>query len=291
MSKRTLPGVPQGRPQMSAHSYLSPQALQRWDASIGLRAAADADEDRTITIYDIIGEDWWTGAGFTAKRMAAALRSLGKGPVTVAINSPGGDFFEGLAMYSMLREHPGDVTVKVMGLAASAASLVAMGGDEIQISRAGFFMIHNTWIVAMGNRNDLRDLADQIEPFDEAMADVYAAHTGETPEAMGKLMDRESWIGGAAAVAQGFADSLLPSDQVSANAQARVGVAAVRKLEAALRSSGMSKVEAMRLISEFKSSAGDPAGSGGDDPVGRAPSEPRDEEGAELLATFREFTI
>src|SRR4051812_44221305 len=152
MSKKTLPQVPRGRPQIDVRSYISPGALARWDAGLALRAdaAGGTEDDRTIGIYDIIGEDWWTGAGFTAKRMASALRALGKGPVTVAINSPGGDFFEGLAMYSMLREHPGDVTVKVMGLAASAASLVAMAGDDVQISRAGFFMVHNTWLMAAG---------------------------------------------------------------------------------------------------------------------------------------------
>jgi len=290
MSKKTLPQVPQGRPQIGVRSYISQGALARWDAGLALRAEAGSDEDRTIGIYDIIGEDWWTGAGFTAKRMSAALRALGKGPVTVAINSPGGDFFEGLAMYSMLREHPGDVTVKVMGLAASAASLVAMAGDDVQISRAGFFMIHNTWLMASGNRHDLRDLADQIEPFDMAMADVYAARTGDTAENMGKLMDRESWIGGTAAVSQGFADSLLPSDQVQAKALAG-NVAAVRRLEAALRSSGMPKAEAMRLISEFKSSLGDPAGGGAGDPAGRDdPAEPRDE-AAELLAGLRAFKV
>lgn len=293
MSKRTLPAVPQARANHhGARTYLSPSALARWDSTLGLRADATtgSEDDRTIGIYDIIGEDWWTGAGFTAKRMAAALRSLGKGPVTVAINSPGGDFFEGLAMYSMLREHPGDVNVKVMGLAASAASVVAMAGDTVQIARAGFFMIHNVWVIAEGNRNDLRDLADQLEPLDASMADVYAARTGDTPDNMGKLMDRESWIGGSAAVAQGFADALLASDEVTTNARVGATVAAVRRMEAALRASGMSKVEAMRLISEFKSSAGDPAGSGAGDPP-RDPTNPRDEGAAELLSMLREFKV
>jgi ATP-dependent Clp protease protease subunit len=273
--KKTLPGLPMGRPQIDVRSYVSPSALSRWDSALRAAAADDAEDekDRTIGIYDVIGEDWWTGAGFTAKRMAGALRALGKGPVTVAINSPGGDMFEGMAMYSMLREHQGDVTVKVMGLAASAASIVAMGGDEVRIARSGFFMIHNCWMLAAGNRHDLRDLADQIEPFDMAMADVYAARTGEDLKAIGKLMDRESWIGGSAAVEQGFADALLASDEVGKSEPA-ASAAAVRRMESALRASGMSKVEAMRLISEFKSSAGDPAGGGEGDPTGRAAGDP-----------------
>ena len=289
MTIRTLPVVPQGRPQVDVRAHVAPSAMNRWDASI--RAEQDADE-RTIGIYDVIGEDWWTGGGFTAKRMSAALRSLGKGPVTVAINSPGGDMFEGIAMYSMLRDHPGEVTIKVMGLAASAASIVAMAGDEIRIARPAFLMIHNCWGCVCGNRHDLRDVSDQLEPFDAAMADVYAARTGESIEAMAKLMDRETWIGGSAAIDQGFADALLESDQV-AKGDGKTQAAAVRRLESALRVSGMSKAEAMKLISEFKSSAGDPAGGGeGDptepgrgDPVGAVPGV------SEYLAALKTFSV
>lgn len=268
MTIRALPSVPQGRPQVDVRSYVSPMALNRWDSSLRAADEQDADE-RTIGIYDVIGEDWWTGGGFTAKRMSAALRSLGKGPVTVAINSPGGDMFEGIAMYSMLREHPGEVTVKVMGLAASAASIIAMAGDSVQIARPAFLMVHNCWLMAAGNRHDLRDIADQLEPFDAAMADVYSARTGDDAKAMAKLMDRETWIGGSAAVDQRFADSLLESEEVKKSDGKGKAAAAVRRLESALRSSGMSKAEAMCLISEFKSGAGDPAGSGEGDPTGR----------------------
>lgn len=267
MTIRAIPGLPSGRPQADVRSYISPMALSRWDANIRASEEQDADE-RTIGIYDVIGEDYWTGAGFTSKRMAAALRSLGKGPVTVAVNSPGGDMFEGITMYSMLREHPGEVTIKVMGLAASAASVLSMAGDTVQIARPAFFMIHNAWVMAVGNRNDLIEIAQTLKPFDEAMADVYAARTGEDQKAMAKLMDRESWIGGSAAVEQGFADALLDSDQVR-KSDGKANAAAVRRIESALRASGMPKSEAMRLISEIKSSSGDPAGGGEGDPTGR----------------------
>ncbi len=289
MTIRALPGVPMGRPQIDVRSYVSPMALNRWDASIRAAAEQGADE-RTIGIYDVIGEDWWTGGGFTSKRMAGALRSLGKGPVTVAINSPGGDMFEGIAMYSMLREHPGEVTIKVMGLAASAASIIAMGGDTVQIARPGFLMIHNCWLLVAGNRHELRDVADQIEPFDAAMADVYAARTGDPVEQMAKLMDRESWIGGSAAVEQGFADALLDSEAVK-KGDAKASAAAVRRLESALRASGMSKSEAVKLISEFKSSAGDPAGSGEGDPTERGQGDPATPSVDDIVAAFRSFDL
>lgn len=287
MSLRHLPGAPTGRPGASVRTEILPRAFDRWQP--GLRAAAD-DEDRTISIYDVIGYDYWSGDGVTDKRVASALRQLGKGPVTVNINSPGGDMFTGLAIYNLLREHPGEVTVKVLGLAASAASVIAMAGDTVQIARAGFLMIHNAWVVAAGNRNDLREIADWLEPFDESMADIYAARTGEDMKAIRKLLDAESWIGGSAAVEQGFADELLPSDQV-ADKGAAARAHASRRLEAALRASGLPKSEAMRLISEFKSGVGDPAGSGEGDPTARGEGDPAASPGiartAAALSAFR----
>lgn len=264
MTKRNMPIISAARPCAGVGSEVLPKAFDRWDS--GIRAATD--EDRSLSVYDVIGEDWWTGEGVTAKRIAGVLRSMGPGPVTVNVNSPGGDMFEGLAIYNLLREHDGDVTVKVIGLAASAASVIAMAGDTVQIARAGFLMIHNCWIGVIGNRNDLRDAADTIEPFDAAMADIYAARTGDSLESMQKLMDAESWIGGAAAIDGGFADELLPSDQVGKEDQ-KTSAAAVRRVEAALRSSGLPRSEAQKLIYEFKSSLRDSAGGGEGDPTGR----------------------
>lgn len=265
MTRKTLPGAPEGRPHAGIHTEILPRALERWNP--GIRAAADSEEERSISVYDVIGYDYWSGDGVTAKRVAGALRAMGKGPVTVNVNSPGGDLFEGLAIYNLLREHDGEVTVKVLALAASAASIIAMAGDTVQIARAGFFMVHNTWVVAMGNRNDLHEYADWLEPFDTAMADIYAAHTGEAVEAMQKLMDAETWIPGSEAVEKSFADELLPSDQVE-KGSGKASALAVRRIETALRASGMPKNEAMRLISEFKSSLGDPgSGTGAGDPA------------------------
>lgn len=291
MTIKKLPGAPEGRPCAGVSSQILPRALDRWNP--GVRAAAvESDDDRSISVYDVIGYDYWTGEGVTAKRIAGALRSLGKGPVTVNVNSPGGDMFEGLAIYNLLREHDGEVTVKVLGLAASAASIIAMAGDTVQIARAGFLMIHNAWVVAMGNRNDLREYADTLEPFDRAMADIYAARTGEDRDAMAKLMDAESWIGGSDAIDQGFADELLPSDQVEKNGS-KASASAVRRLEAALRASGMPKSEAMKLISEFKSSVGDPAGSGEGDPTGRGQGDPATAAPSvgEYLAALQTFNL
>ncbi len=270
MTIKTMPAAPEGRPCASVSSQLQPRALDRWNAGI---QAADKDADRTIGVYDVIGEDFWTGEGVTAKRIAGALRSMGAGPVTVNINSPGGDLFEGLAIYNLLREHEGEITVKVMGVAASAASIIAMAGDDIQVARAGFLMIHNTWVMAIGNRNDLEQIAKSLKPFDEAMSSIYSARTGLEPKALEKLMDAETWIGGDRAVADGFADSLLPSDEVGSG-KSKTNASAVRRVESALRASGLPKSEAVRLISEIKSNAGDPVGSGEGDPTGRVEVSP-----------------
>ena len=270
MSMKSLPRAAEGRPCAAIASHLSPRALERWDA--GLRAAAEDDEDRSISIYDVIGYDWWTGEGVTMKRVAAALRSLGAGPVTVNINSPGGDMFEGLAIYNLLREHKGEATVKVLGLAASAASIIAMAGDKVEIARAGFFMIHNCWVVASGNRHDLREFADWMEPFDASMADIYVARTGLKLADVQKQMDGETWIGGSSAVEQGFAYDLLASDQVG-KSESKASASAVRRVEAAIRAAGLPRSEAQRLIHEFKSSLSDSAGSGERDATERGLSD------------------
>ena len=109
MTIKKLPGAPEGRVHSGVSSHLSPRAFDRWNP--GVQAAASDDEERSISVYDVIGQDYWTGEGVTAKRVAGALRSMGSGPVTVNVNSPGGDMFEGLAIYNLLREHKGDVKV------------------------------------------------------------------------------------------------------------------------------------------------------------------------------------
>ena len=256
--RKNLPAARAGARVGGVRFDLSAKALERWNPSV----QAAASDDNSISVFDVIGQDYWTGEGVTAKRIAAALRSIGERDVVVNINSPGGDMFEGLAIYNLLREHPGKVTVKVLGVAASAASIIAMAGDEVQVARAGFLMIHNAWIYAAGNRHDFRDFADYLEPFDASMADIYVARSGQDLAAVQKMMDGETWIGGSAAIEQGFADVLLASDEVAEQADEKPAALAVRRIEAALRASGMPRTEAMRLISDFKAGLRDAAGDG-----------------------------
>lgn len=241
MSKKQLPVAPAGRPCARVTCETLPSALDRWDG--GIKAAAT--DDNSISVFDVIGQDYW-GEGVTAKRIAGALRAMNGADVTVNINSPGGDMFEGLAIYNLLREYKGRVTVKVLGIAASAASIIAMAGDDIQIGRGAFLMIHNCWVYAMGNRHDFAELAQSLEPFDTAMADIYAARSGLDMAAVQKLMDAESYIVGSDAVAKGLADSLLSADAVSDGDESPA--AALRKLDALLAKTNTPRSERRKLI-------------------------------------------
>ena len=233
-----------------------PEVIDRWDA--GVRPAALAMGDATITMFDVIGEDFWSGGGITAKGVAAQLRAIGPKPIELQINSPGGDMFEGIAIYNVLREHPQPITVKVMGLAASAASIVAMAADTLEIGAASFLMIHNCWVVAVGNRLDLAETAAFLEPFDQAMVDVYAAFSGQKPADIAGWMDAETFMNGSQAVERGFADSLLAADQIAEDPAARAAQQpfnAARKLELAVAGK-MSRAEARAAIRQIKGTPG-----------------------------------
>lgn len=251
MSKLTLPRLEV--PNVRGIAFeLEPNVLARWNSAL---AAKDDDDEATISIYDPIGMDPWSGGGFTVKKAAAILRNLGKRDVTVNINSPGGDLFEGIAIYNLFRDYAGEVTVRVLGLAASAASVVAMAGDKIQMPRAAFMMIHNVWVMAVGNRNDLRAAADQLETFDDALADVYAARAGREKKEIAKLMDRETWFSGSQAIEGGFADELLPADatEEKEDVEARANL---RSIDVALARHGIPRSQRRALINQMKELAG-----------------------------------
>ncbi|QQR69106.1 MAG: Clp protease ClpP [Alphaproteobacteria bacterium] len=257
MSRRSLPSF-QAFERPKGYSWDVPtHVLSRW------QPCAAAPDDGGISIYDVIGQDPWTGEGFTAKRCAAALRAIGDRPVTVRINSFGGDFFEGVAIYNLLREHPSDITVRVMGLAASAASVIAMAGDRIEIGQGAFIMIHNAWSLAIGNRHDMRDLAATLELFDKSMAEVYAARTGDDLTNITAMMDAETWLTTSDAVAKGFADDVIESQaSVDARASARADLAARHKIDLILAQAGLPRSQRRQLMRDANSGmpgAADPA--------------------------------
>ncbi|AUC05499.1 ATP-dependent Clp protease proteolytic subunit [Prolinoborus fasciculus] len=251
MSKRNL--LPVANFNAKEKGGVSPLAFDRWNPAI----KASDENDNTIGIYDPIGYDYWDDSGVTAKRISAALRSLDGADVVVNINSPGGDVFEGLAIYNLLREYKGHVTVRVLGVAASAASFIAMAADEIQIARAGFFMIHNAWTGLWGNRNDLRETADFLEQIDDTIADIYHVRSGLGMDELKADMDKERWINGRDAIDSGFADAFLPSDVVVEDTKnfTKEKVAA-HKADILLAKAGMSRSSRRELIQDLKGTPG-----------------------------------
>ncbi len=238
-------------------AFTKPQVFDKWsEDAAGIRALERGDN--VITMFEVIGEDWWTGGGVTAKKVASQLRAIA-GPVAVQINSPGGDMFEGIAIYNVLREHPHDVTVKVMGMAASAASIIAMAGDAVEIGAASFLMIHNCWVLAMGNRHDMRETAEFLEPFDAAMVDVYSARSGQKAEDIARWMDAETFMSGSQAIERGFADALLGADKITTDDKAKAEdrrVNELRAMELQLVSAGLTRTQARDRINKIKGTPG-----------------------------------
>ncbi len=215
--------------------------LARWDKTI---VAENKGETASIDIFDVIGSDYF-GEGFTAKRMSAALKSIGEDKdVIVNINSPGGDVFESATIYNLLAQHKGNVTVNILGLAASGASVIAMAGDTIKISKIGFLMIHNAWSIVMGNRNDLREAADALEQFDKAILAAYVSRASAPENKIAKMMDSETWIGADDAIEYGFADELIDTKTAPVkDTEKQTKAQAKRTLEMALAREGFSRKE------------------------------------------------
>ncbi len=250
---------------MSLRNLPEAKTLQRpknfqWDAPSDVLSkwaetpqAADSDKDNVITMFDVIGEDFWTGGGVTAKRISNALRYIGEKDITVQINSPGGDLFEGLAIYNLLRKHKAKVTVEVLGWAASAASIIAMAGDEIKMGLGSFMMVHNAWGVVVGNRHDMREAADLFDEFDGSIADIYEARTELKRSEIVKLMDQETFMGAKTAVEKGFADTVdeglsIPDGETDTKSRALM---ARRQTEAALACAGHTREARSEILSEM----------------------------------------
>jgi len=239
-------------------SEMSPRALDKWNPAI---QAAVENTSEAITIYGVIGEDWY-GEGVTLKRIDAALRAIGDRELTVYINSPGGDMFEGIAIYNRLREHSQKVTTKVLGMAASAASIIYLAGADRQVASSAFLMIHNCWTFLAGNRHYLRDVADDMQEFDAAMADLYAETSGQPVDGMAELMDDETFIRGKRAVELGLATGLLSANEVvERETEDTTQTNALKAMDTALAKAGMTRSERRELFASFKS--GTPRAAGG----------------------------
>lgn len=181
----------------------------------GFSVKAKANASAEIYIYEDVGESWF--GGVTAKDFAQELKGLGKvETIDLRINSYGGDVFDGLAIYRQLVDHSARVIAHVDGIAASIASVIAMAGDEIEISESGFLMIHNAWGVSIGTAEDMRTTADILDGTTASLRDVYVARTAGEAGAIKGWMDAETWFTGAEAVEHGFADRIAANMKVAA---------------------------------------------------------------------------
>lgn len=171
-------------------------------------------EEAEIFIYEEIGFDWMSGEGITSKSFAEQLASLGKvSNITLYINSPGGDVFDGLAIFNQLRRHKATINVQIDGVAASAASFVAMAGDSITMNEGALMMIHDAWGMFIGNADDGRKFVDQLDKVDGEIAEFYSARSGKPAAHFRDLMDSETWLTATEAVELGLADSVKAEER------------------------------------------------------------------------------
>ena len=207
-----------------------------------LKNDAEIPEDGVLDIDgEIVAEPgWFTGPdACVASDFRKALKGVKN--VTVHINSPGGDVIAGAEIYSALREHSmngeGSVTVIVTGIAASAASIIAMAGDRILMHPVAYMMIHNPWTVAMGDAKELRKAAKVLDVIAEGLVSTYQARTGKDKEELEKMLANETWMSAATCVEEGFADEIY-------GAGSNAAASAVRPTMMSMKAHGLQEITA-----------------------------------------------
>lgn len=175
-----------------------------------------------LYIYDDIGPDWLGMVSATLVR--DELARFGKAEeINVRINSPGGDVFEAAAIYNLLQRHSARIMVDVDGLAASAASYIAMAGDEIRVAANAMMMVHFAWSIVAGNKSELRSAAEVLDRIDDTLIDVYSARTGSSKTRIKSMLEAETWLTASEAVSRGFADEIGASLKTVASASVPAG--------------------------------------------------------------------
>ncbi len=177
---------------------------------------AQSDNEAEVLIYGEIGtDDYWSD--ITAKDFAKELKNIGDiKKLSIRINSPGGDVFAAQAIYSMLKRHSAQKKVFIDGLAASAASIIAMAGDKLVMPFNSMLMIHNPWSWGSGDSGDFRQLADNLDKVRETMLNVYEKKTGLSNDEIKALLDAETWMTAQDALDMGFADEIEGAIEIAA---------------------------------------------------------------------------
>lgn len=174
-------------------------------------------EMRTLFLNGPISDESWFGDEVTPKLFKDEL-AAGDGPISVWINSPGGDVFAAAQIYNMLMDYPNDVTVMIDALAASAASVIAMAGTEVQMSPVAMMMIHNPATVAIGDSEEMKKAVKMLDEVKESIMNAYEIKTGLPRDKISKMMDAESWFNANKAMELGFADKIMFSEVTSNSA-------------------------------------------------------------------------
>lgn len=178
----------------------------------------DADEsqtaERVLELYGTIAEESWFDDDITPRMFKDELLG-GKGPITVWINSPGGDCVAASQIYAMLMDYPGEVTVKVDGLAASAASVIAMAGTKVLMAPTAMLMIHNPMTAAFGDSTEMQKTIEMLTEVKESIINAYEIKTGLSRSKLARLMDEETWMNAKRAIELGFCDGLLESNNAA----------------------------------------------------------------------------
>ncbi|HNQ66127.1 MAG TPA: Clp protease ClpP [Smithella sp.] len=218
---------------------------------------AAANDNTEIIVYDVIGWPFIEADAFV--RDLASIKSK---KITLRINSPGGDVFDGVAIFNALKNKDAEIITRVEGLAASIASIIALAGDEIQMHKSAMYMIHDPWVLVAGNQHDLRDIADVLAKIGDNMLDIYYDKVGGKKRELKQLMKDETWFKASEAKEFGLIDTVLETEKkvnalfdlsMFANAPEEIKTEiegrdlTLRELERALRDAGASRSYAARV--------------------------------------------
>lgn len=177
----------------------------------------DGNLDRVLELNGTIAEESWFEDDITPRMFKDELNS-GSGNITVWINSPGGDCVAASQIYTMLMDYKGEVTVKIDGIAASAASVIAMAGTKVLMSPTAMMMIHNPSTVAFGDHRDMQKAIDLLDEVKQSIINAYEIKTGMSRTTLSHLMENETWMNAKKAIELGFADGMLESEKPAAEA-------------------------------------------------------------------------
>jgi ATP-dependent Clp protease protease subunit len=255
MSLKTLPQIQNFAELEDLDARPCELAEQRFNPALRIAALAGSDET-AIDIFGYIGRNPFTGEGVDAGVVAEILKTAKN--VVVNMNSPGGSFFQGTAIFNLLAQHPHQVTVNVLGLAGSAASIVAMAGDKVLMAPASFIMIHNASASADGDRHDMQSVVDTLTSIDNAIRDLYVARTGKQANKISAMMDDETWMNARDAIANKFADGMIERTVTEDSTVKNMAnpIAVRREIENALAKAGKTRSQRRELLAEFKNGPG-----------------------------------